>query len=74
MADLPPARTPDEAITRAMPAPGEFIPFEGQNCEYFGECEGWDGDSHRCQCGNRRVTWEIEGTSEQGYVAYPSAY
>jgi hypothetical protein len=25
------------------------------NCE---NCSGWDGVSHRCDCGNRRVYWE----------------
>jgi hypothetical protein len=32
-----------------------FIRFSGQNCD--GPCEGWDGKSHRCDCGNRRVDW-----------------
>lgn len=32
-----------------------FINFSGQNCD--GPCEGWDGKSHRCDCGNRRVDW-----------------
>lgn len=30
------------------------------------ECKGWDGESYRCQCGNRRVYWD---TSEGGRFA-----
>lgn len=38
---------------------GALIEFNGQNCD---ECEGWDGESRRCSCGNRRVSWESDGT------------
>src|SRR3989304_3256497 len=36
---------------------GIFIDFNGHNCEDR-PCRGWDGSSHRCECGNRRVSWE----------------
>jgi len=36
---------------------GEWYEFEGHNCD--GNCDGWDGYSHRCQCGNRRVSWQM---------------
>ena len=37
--------------------PDTFISFCGQDgCS--DECEGWDGESRRCQCGNRRVYWD----------------
>jgi hypothetical protein len=29
--------------------------FYGNNCD--GPCKGWNGVGHRCQCGNRRVSW-----------------
>lgn len=29
---------------------------------------GWDGESHRCECGNRRVSWSIDGTFEKPCV------
>jgi len=32
-----------------------YIGFSGQNCE--DECDGWNPKDHRCQCGNRRVSW-----------------
>lgn len=40
-------------------ASGDFVEFEGWNCEEDGDtiCEGWDGVSRRCDCGNRRVAW-----------------
>lgn len=35
--------------------------FVGQNCsENEQSCQGWDGYSKRCECGNRRVYWEPE--------------
>lgn len=37
---------------------GEFIDFNGQNCD--GPCSGWLPGSHRCDCGNRRVDF-IQG-------------
>ena len=47
------------------------LSFNGQNCE--GPCDGWDGESRRCQCGNRRISWEIAGTFEHPTV-YGEAY
>jgi hypothetical protein len=35
--------------------------FAGQNCDAYGECAGWDGVDRRCECGNRRVYWVVEG-------------
>lgn len=50
---------------------GVFFDFNGQNCD--GPCEGWDGSSRRCQCGNRRVSWDHEGNFQDMYV-YGEAY
>lgn len=47
------------------------IEFNGQNCE--DHCLGWDGDSRRCDCGNRRVCWEYNGDFDDMYV-YGDAY
>lgn len=34
---------------------GSFVEFNGDDsCE---NCRGWDGESPRCDCGNRRVSW-----------------
>ncbi len=52
-----------EVIARQI---GRWNGFSGQNCE--GSCRGWDGKSHRCECGNRRVSWMIDGTFEKPCV------
>jgi hypothetical protein len=26
--------------------------------DFCDDCNGWDGSSRRCDCGNRRVCWE----------------
>jgi hypothetical protein len=41
------------------------IKFDGMNCNYYREddqpeCDGWDGEDRRCNCGNRRVYWATE--------------
>jgi hypothetical protein len=62
----------NEMIDAKMPPPGEFIEFEGMNCDdpdYF--CRGWDGVSPRCDCGNRRVSWDL--SDDETYV-YAEAY
>ncbi len=55
----------DEAIA-AQKRGGGFVSFGGDdNCE---GCSGWDMTSHRCECGNRRVSWEHDGDFESMYV------
>ena len=44
--------------------------FNGQNCD---DCSGWDGESHRCNCGNRRMAWDFGGNFDNMYV-YGEAY
>lgn len=39
----------------------KYIDFYGNNCydcDNDDECKGWDGVSHRCKCGNRRIEWK----------------
>lgn len=48
-----------KAVKKYMRQYGEdgFVEFRGDDyCE--DECRGWDGESHRCECGNRRMDWE----------------
>ena len=72
--------TPEEAIAAAITAIGDgFTEFEGQNCNDWldddePECEGWDGTSRRCDCGNRRVSWETYKDEKTGYHAFGVAY
>lgn len=66
------AKTENDAILEAQPAPGGFIDFDGQNCA--GPCEGWDGMSRRCECGNRRVSFTTSKDADGNWSAYAEAY
>ena len=60
-----------EAIAERM-AKDEFVGFDGSdNCDE--DCQGWDGESHRCTCGNRRVEWYYDGDFED-MTLYATAY
>lgn len=55
------------------------IPFDGWNCNEYRdedeiECTGWDGESRRCDCDNRRVYWYISKNADGLYSAEASAY
>lgn len=44
-----------EEKIKEMNSGGHYHEFGGDdNCE---NCKGWDGESHRCDCGNRRLYW-----------------
>lgn len=47
-----------EALEKFNPETDNFFDFDGKNCD---DCSGWDGESHRCNCGNRRVCWVSYG-------------
>jgi hypothetical protein len=51
-----------------------YIGFDGQNCE--DECAGWNPQvSHRCECGNRRVSWTGGWSSDfRNMDIYAEAY
>jgi hypothetical protein len=51
-------------------AAAEDFSFNGKNCE--SDCD-WDGVARRCNCGNRRVSWCFQETSDGGYW-YGEAY
>lgn len=51
---------------------GKLIEFCGD--DYCEDCGGWDGDSRRCSCGNRRVCWSTDlCTFKEPYI-YGEAY
>lgn len=69
------ADTEYEALQLAQ-ASGGVDEFEGQNCNDLGDgtfCSGWDGESSRCDCGNRRVEWLTTQVNGK-WMAYASAY
>jgi hypothetical protein len=62
--------TPSElaAIVKWFPHTGDATEFNGMNCNDYSdaECDGWDGWDGRCNCGNRRVYWVVEGDYAYG--------
>lgn len=54
---------------------GGYISFRGSyNCE---DCDGWDGESRRCECGNRRIDWGYDETDFSTNIIdyiYPECY
>lgn len=72
--------TANEAIKSAEKhavAHATFIDFEGHNCVEVGneDCNGWDGISYRCDCGNRRVAWDAYKNLATGFFeAYAVAH
>jgi hypothetical protein len=74
-------KTENEAIEAAQEQARQagFVEFNGWNChdvgvEHCDACRGWDGESHRCDCGNRRVCWEVQRAVDGGFYAYAEAY
>lgn len=54
-----------------------YVNFDGQNCDDWSDesfCAGWDGESRRCDCGNRRVYWETVKLDDGTFEAYAVAY
>ena len=67
--------TEEEAISAAKEKLNKdvFIDFDGNDfCD--DDCLGWDGESRRCDCGNRRVYWETEKDSNGKFYAYPQVF
>ena len=72
--------TPEEAETAAQKYAEKNGPisFDGMNCNDYKdeselECDGWDGSSRRCECGNRRVYWDIQKNSKGRFSAWATA-
>jgi hypothetical protein len=71
--------TPEEAIAAGIASGGDDDEFSGMNCNGYleddaDECLGWDGVDRRCDCGNRRVSWETGQYSNGKFYAYGVAY
>ncbi len=62
-----------EEVKKANKEAAGPIPFSGDgDCE---DCDGWFPGDRRCECGNRRVAWEMG--SSHWYAdphIYPEAY
>lgn len=62
-----------EAEERARASEEEvFVHFAGDDsCE---DCQGWNGYSRRCDCGNRRVCWEWGEHRDGEFYLYAEAH
>lgn len=68
--------TAEEAIKAGIEA-GGVEEFEGMNCGDYDDdvvCGGWDGVDRRCDCGNRRVSWETGQYNNGKFYAYGVAW
>ncbi len=65
-----------EAIDNALADHGYQEDFDGKNCDDISdnECAGWDGESRRCDCGNRRVYWEPHQDSNGKFYVVATAW
>lgn len=57
----------------------DTVEFDGQNCEDSDmdggtNCDGWDGNDRRCECGNRRVSWAFSEYPKGVWSYYAAAY
>ena len=70
--------TEEEALAaaRARAEDERFINFDGMNCNDYDDngCIGWDGESRRCVCGNRRVSWSTYQNKDGTWYACAEAY
>ena len=69
-------KTEEEAIAAAKAEVDVFTDFDGKNCDDLDDnsCAGWDGESRRCECGNRRVYWATMEQEDGTFTAYAEAY
>lgn len=59
------------AIKKAESENFHFEEFSGKNCD---DCTGWTVGSHRCDCGNRRMTWGSSFNDNGTVEVWPEAY
>jgi len=66
--------TADEAAAAAEKYAAENGPIEFDGDSECVDCAGWDGVSRRCDCGNRRVSWDIESNPDGTFYVVARAY
>ena len=56
----------------------DTVDFDGQNCadawDEGENCDGWDGNDRRCECGNRRVSWAFMEYPKGAWTYYAEAH
>lgn len=69
--------TQQEAILKFKEDNNYYVKdFNGKNCNDWGdnECPGWNMNERRCDCGNRRVSIEIEKNDDGTFNVWAEAY
>jgi hypothetical protein len=61
--------------------PSHYESFDGMNCHDVNDdwnegkkCTGWTVGEHRCDCGNRRMTWGGHQNTDGSWDVWPEAY
>ena len=56
----------------------DTVEFDDHNCadvwDEGADCDGWDGNDRRCECGNRRVSWAFSEYPKGVWTYYAEAY
>ena len=72
------ARAAAEAKSAEMLETWETVDFDGNNCadawDEGADCDGWDGNDRRCECGNRRVAWAFSEYPKGVWTYYAEAH
>lgn len=80
MTDIEETELFNKLLAEKLLTEGPWFDFDGNNCPVEGEdpewnegkgCQGWNGEDRRCDCGNRRVSWQL--SYSKTYV-YAEAY
>lgn len=74
--------TRDEAIDKEIKnSGGHYERVDGMNCDDVSKdwndgnpCTGWTVGEHRCDCGNRRITWGSHQYADGSWDVWPEAY
>jgi len=68
-------KTAEEAADAAKKYAAENGPIEFDGDSECVDCAGWGGERYRrCECGNRRVSWDIEKNPDGTFYAVARAY
>jgi len=51
-----------------------YMYFDNGTDSCCDDCGGWDGESRRCDCGNRRVYWATTKLHNGTFAAHAEAY
>jgi hypothetical protein len=65
--------TEEESEAAAYERDEAWVVFDG-DADCATSCGGWDGDSRRCECEHRRVSWTTRREPDGTWVTFGEAY